>query len=175
MQRLGIKEGASLTTIGVLRFGARNPAPWPRPESPVSRPLINLDQAILSTGLKKDADENWPCASAGLCQNRQSGSVDVLVAKIASAPSTASAFCVDLCLDLWVFENGLYHQIAAIKRGIICRRRDAGQNLRLALFGDLAALHALVQDILGMGVPALGRVLGGVDQHPPSMPALAAT
>ena len=78
--------------------------------------------SIFSTGEKKWMPTNCSGRREALA-SPEIGSVEVLEAKIASGPITASTFGDHLGLDLRILEHRLDDEVAAGERGIIGRRR----------------------------------------------------
>ncbi len=92
-QRLAKKPRQSLTTIGVFLIARTKSIAVASALWPVFAPMMISTSIIRSTGEKK-----WmPMKFSGFCEVSASepiGSVEVLLAKITSAPRTACAFSV---------------------------------------------------------------------------------
>ena len=119
---------------------------------------------ILSTGEKKCT----PMKCSGLSDVSASeviGRVEVLLAKTTSGPSDGLRLLRRLGLDRAILEHRLDDEIAALERGIVGGRRDAGEQ-RLLVGGLGAALGDLrAHDLVGIGLALVGRFLIAVDQH----------
>ena len=91
---------------------------------------------ILSTGEKKCTPMKFS-GFGDVSASEVIGRVEVLLAKTTSGPSTACAFFVASALTAAVLEHRFDHEVAALERGVVGGRRDAGEQ-RL-LVGRLGA------------------------------------